>query len=93
MSKIRSSKDDGIIPKEDDILGLNEPPKEEVVSPLTQRYQELIANNAKEWDALSRAKGIFDFTPTWKIGNFFQKTFDKIAANIDRIASTKTFLE
>ena len=46
--KLDSAKAEATIPKEDDILGLNEPPKEEVVSPLTQRYQELIANNAKE---------------------------------------------
>ena len=39
-------------PKEDDILGLNDTPptpkEDEEVSPLTQRYQELIANNEKE---------------------------------------------
>lgn len=43
---------DATIPKEDDILGLNDTPPtpkaKEEVSPLTQRYQELIANNAKE---------------------------------------------
>ena len=84
--KLDSAKAEATIPKEDDILGLNEPPapkgKEKVVSPLTQRYQELIANNAKEGDKISTVKGLFDMG----------KTVNKVFANLDRIASTKTLL-